>query len=49
MNEYDPKSFKSGEMDISDQSATFDGFMKVCVVTTIVVALVCIFLLIVGT
>lgn len=48
MSEYDPKAFKAGEMDIEHQQETFAGFMKVCVWTTIIVALICIFLLIVG-
>ncbi len=48
MANYDPDNFKEGEMDISVQEATFDGFMKTCVITTIIVAIICVFLLIVG-
>lgn len=48
MSNYDPENFKPGEMDISDQESTFDGFMNVTVLTTIGVIVVCIFLLIVG-
>jgi len=46
---YDPKTFKAGEMDTSVQEATFDGFMKTCIVTTLCVIAVCIFLVIVAT
>ena len=48
MANYDPENFKEGEMDITVQEVTFDGFMKTCVYTTICVAIICIFLLIVG-
>jgi len=48
MADYDPDNFKAGEMDTSVQEATFDGFMKTCVITTICVAIICVFLLIVG-
>lgn len=49
MSNYDPENFKPGEMDISTQSETFDGFMRTCVIVTACTAAVCIFLLIVGT
>lgn len=45
---YDPEKFTAGEMDISTHEETFAGFMKTCIITTIVVILVCIFLLIVA-
>ena len=48
MNDYDPKAFKAGEMDINAHAATFDGFMKTCIIVTAIVAVVCVFLLIVG-
>ncbi len=48
MTNYDPENFKPGEMDTSVQSATFDGFMKTCVIVTAATIAVCIFLLIVG-
>lgn len=46
---YDPITFKAGEMDTESQQATFDGFVKVLVTTTIILAVVLIFLLIVAT
>jgi hypothetical protein len=48
MADYDPEKFVEGEMDITVQENTFDGFMKTCIITTICVAIVCVFLLIVG-
>ena len=39
---------KHGEMDISVQKKTFDGFIKTCVWTTVVVLLALIFLAFVG-
>lgn len=39
---------KHGEMDISVQKKTFDGFIKTCVWTTVVVIIALIFLAIVG-
>ena len=44
MAEHEP-----GSMDISVQEKTFAGFMKVCVWTAIVVAIILIFLAFVGT
>ena len=48
MSDYDPTKFVEGEMDTKVQSDTFDGFMKVCIITTVVVIGILIFLLIVG-
>lgn len=48
MSHYDPENFKPGAMDISVQKDTFDGFIKTCVIVTVLTILVCIFLLIVG-
>ena len=45
---YDPENFTPGEMDISDHEAAFGGFMKTCVITTVCVIFVLIFLLIVA-
>lgn len=47
-NDYDPEKFEAGEMDTSVQENTFDGFMKVCVITTVATIAILIFLLIVG-
>jgi hypothetical protein len=46
--DYNPDEFKAGEMDTSVQENTFDGFMKVCIITTVATIAVLIFLLIVG-
>ena len=48
MTDYDPSKFEAGEMDTSVQETTFDGFMKTCVIVTVAVIAICIFLLIVG-
>jgi len=48
MSDYDPEKFVPGEMDTKVQSDTFDGFVKVCVITTVATIAVLIFLLIVG-
>lgn len=48
MADYDPNKFEAGKMDTSVQEATFDGFMKTCVIVTAATIAVCIFLLIVG-
>lgn len=45
---YDPDTFKPGEMDVSGHHETFAGFVKTCVITTVIVIFVLIFLLIVG-
>lgn len=48
MSNYDPETFKPGEMDISTHKDTFAGFMKTCIITTVVTIVVLIFLVIVG-
>jgi len=48
MADYDPENFKAGEMDISVQETTFNGFVKTCVIVTAATIAVLIFLLIVG-
>ncbi len=46
---YDPDKYVRGEMDISDQRAAFEGFMRWAVRVTILSIVVCLFLLIFRT
>lgn len=38
-----------GSMDITEHERTFEGFLRACAITSVVVALILIFLAIVGT
>jgi hypothetical protein len=40
---------EQGSMDITEQERTFEGFLRVCAIVSVVVALILIFLAIVGT